>query len=181
MFFLVFQEIEDRKAFLDEMEALGQGKKYRPIITTEISQVNNLLHYYSFKIFPCFWLVKTSCIIHHNQLVLTKFGKNFVILNQWCQKFCHYDIEPMTSKRRQKVIEPLTEKTWEQGWAAKAKLRRRKMYWYPEPKSKWEVRVNGMGMQDLHAFTSSSVVIKILWQTSSLGTLFLKCCAHKEQ
>ncbi|KAL9956561.1 hypothetical protein ACROYT_G038054 [Oculina patagonica] len=34
----VLQEIEDRKSFLDEMEALGQGKKYRPIISTEISQ-----------------------------------------------------------------------------------------------------------------------------------------------
>ena len=45
---------------------------------------NNIL-YYSFKIFPCFWLVKTTHIIHHNQLLLTKFGKNFVILNQWPQ------------------------------------------------------------------------------------------------
>ena len=40
-FFTVFQEIEERKAFLDEMEALGQGKQYRTIIATEISQVNN--------------------------------------------------------------------------------------------------------------------------------------------
>ena len=36
----VLQEIEDRKSFLDEMEALGEGKKYRTIIMTEISQVN---------------------------------------------------------------------------------------------------------------------------------------------
>lgn len=40
-FFTVLQEIEDRKAFLDEMEELGQGKQYRTIISTEISQVNN--------------------------------------------------------------------------------------------------------------------------------------------
>ena len=41
LFFLlvVLQEIEDRKGFLDEMEKLGQGKKYRTIIMTEISQV----------------------------------------------------------------------------------------------------------------------------------------------
>ena len=39
-FFTVLQEIEDRKAFLDEMEVLGQGKQYRTIISTEISQVN---------------------------------------------------------------------------------------------------------------------------------------------
>lgn len=36
---LVLQEIEDRRGFLDEMEKLGEGKKYRTIIMTEISQV----------------------------------------------------------------------------------------------------------------------------------------------
>ena len=38
--YTVLQEIEDRKSFLDEMEELGEGKKYRTIIMTEISQVN---------------------------------------------------------------------------------------------------------------------------------------------
>ena len=33
-------EIEDRQKFLSEMEALGQGEKYRQIIATEISQVS---------------------------------------------------------------------------------------------------------------------------------------------
>ena len=33
-------------------------------------------YYYSFKIFLRFWLVKTTRIIHHNQLLFTKFGKN---------------------------------------------------------------------------------------------------------
>ena len=36
----------------------------------------------SFQIFPRSWLVKTTRIIHHNKLLLTKFGKNFVILKQ---------------------------------------------------------------------------------------------------
>ena len=87
------------------------------------------LHIYnnnSFKIFPSFWLVKTTHIIHHNQLLFTKFGKNlrirhiesitskvepsenywtndvkiFAILNQWRQKYS----PPQ-----------LTEKTWGQG------------------------------------------------------------------
>ncbi|XP_069087443.1 UPF0193 protein EVG1 isoform X2 [Pleurodeles waltl] len=31
-------EIQERRQFLDEMEALGQGKKYRSIVETEISQ-----------------------------------------------------------------------------------------------------------------------------------------------
>lgn len=31
-------EIQERRQFLDEMEALGQGKKFRSIVETEISQ-----------------------------------------------------------------------------------------------------------------------------------------------
>ena len=47
---------------------------------------NNNVNYYSFKIFPRFWLVKTTRIIHHDQLLFTKFGKNL------------RHIESMTSK-----------------------------------------------------------------------------------
>ena len=36
----------------------------------------NNFNYYSFKIFPCFGFVETTRIIHHNQLLFTKFGKN---------------------------------------------------------------------------------------------------------
>ena len=43
-------------------------------------------YYYSFKIFHRFWLFKTTRIIHHNQLLFTKFGKNL------------HHIESMTSK-----------------------------------------------------------------------------------
>ncbi|NXU52766.1 EVG1 protein, partial [Turnix velox] len=32
------KEVQERKEFLEEMEALGQGKKYRSIVLTEISQ-----------------------------------------------------------------------------------------------------------------------------------------------
>ena len=35
----VMKEIEERKEFLEEMEALGQGQKYRTKLMTEISQV----------------------------------------------------------------------------------------------------------------------------------------------
>ena len=52
--------------------------------------------YYSFKIFPRFWLFKTTRITHHNQLMLTK---NFVILNRWHQKCSPLQIiEPLMSK-----------------------------------------------------------------------------------
>ena len=43
-------------------------------------------HYYLFKIFPLFCLVKPTRIIHHNQLLLTNFEKNLC------------DIQPMTLK-----------------------------------------------------------------------------------
>ena len=36
----------------------------------------NINYYYSFKIFPRFGLVETTRIIHHKQLLFTKFGKN---------------------------------------------------------------------------------------------------------
>ena len=70
---------------------------------------SNKYPYYSFKLFPRFWLVKTTRIIYHNQLLLTKFEKKFVILNRWRQN----DVK---SAAWLQVIEPLTEKTWERGW-----------------------------------------------------------------
>ena len=66
--------VHKRKTWLDQN--LVQHPK------TEVSKCN----YYSFKIFPRFWLVKTTRAIHHNQLLFTKFGKNSVLLNLWCQK-----------------------------------------------------------------------------------------------
>ena len=45
-----------------------------------------IANYYSFKIFSRFWLVKTTRIIHHNQVLFTKFGKHL------------RHIESMTSK-----------------------------------------------------------------------------------
>ncbi|KAL5018179.1 hypothetical protein ScPMuIL_003901 [Solemya velum] len=33
------KEVDDRKQFLEDMEALGQGKKFRTVIATEISQL----------------------------------------------------------------------------------------------------------------------------------------------
>lgn len=35
----VMNEIQERREFLAEMEALGQGKKYQGIVLSEISQV----------------------------------------------------------------------------------------------------------------------------------------------
>ena len=51
-----------------------------------VTSCGHNFHYYLFKIFPRFWLVKTTRIIPHNQLLFSKFGKNLR----------HY--ESMTSK-----------------------------------------------------------------------------------
>ena len=46
-------------------------------------------NYYSFKIFPRFCLVKTTRIIHHNQLLFTKFGKNLRQIESMTSKVQH--------------------------------------------------------------------------------------------
>ena len=55
---LVLKEIEERREFLSEMEAIGKDKEYRNKIQTEISQVHmvlitncNMLSMYLFKFF----------------------------------------------------------------------------------------------------------------------------------
>ena len=49
-------------------------------IFPEIKTVSKIkTYYYSFKIFPQFWLAKSTRIIHHNQLLMTKFGRIFCL------------------------------------------------------------------------------------------------------
>ena len=42
--FLVQAEIEERREFLNDMDAVGQAHKYRTIIETEISQVSHYMY-----------------------------------------------------------------------------------------------------------------------------------------
>ena len=69
----------------------------------EKRQLYNKKHYYSFKIFSRFWLVKTTRIIHHNQLLFTKFGKNLRHIESMtskvepCENYGTNDVK-MTSK-----------------------------------------------------------------------------------
>ena len=51
-----------------------------------MSATNNNNYYYSFKIFLRFWLAKSIRIIHHNQLLLTKFERILRLINRWHQK-----------------------------------------------------------------------------------------------
>ena len=42
--------------------------------------------YYSFKMFPRFWLAKSTRLIHHKQLRMTKFGRILCLARKWRQK-----------------------------------------------------------------------------------------------
>ena len=60
---------------------------------------------HSFKIFSRFWLAKSTRLIHHNQLLMTKFGRILCLTRKWRQKCSLLQVN-----------EPLTEKTWGRGW-----------------------------------------------------------------
>ena len=58
-----------------------------------------------FKIFPQFWLAKSTSIIHHNQLLRTKFGRILCLTRKWRHKCSLLQVNA-----------PLNEKTWGRGW-----------------------------------------------------------------
>ena len=67
---------------------------------------NNIIHFSCFEwIFPQFWLAKSTCIIHHNQLLMTKFGKILCLTRKWRQTCSLLQVNA-----------PITEKTWGRGW-----------------------------------------------------------------
>ena len=56
------------------------------MIKLSLADLVNIL-YYSFKIFPQFWLAKSTRVIHHNQLMMTKFGRILCLrTRKWRQK-----------------------------------------------------------------------------------------------
>ena len=67
-------------------------------------KLNNYF-YYSLKIFPQFWFAKSTCIIHYNQLMTTKFGRILCLMRKWRQK-----CSPL------QVNASLTEKMWGRSW-----------------------------------------------------------------
>ena len=78
---------------------------FKPRLSAVIYSCANNSTYYSFKIFPQFWLAKSTRLIHHNQLLMTRFGRILYLTRKWRRK-----CSPL------QVNAPLTEKTWERGW-----------------------------------------------------------------
>ena len=55
--------------------------------------------YYSFKIFPQFWMAKSTRIIHQNQLLMIKFGRILCLMWKWRQKCSLLQVNaPLTEK-----------------------------------------------------------------------------------
>ena len=63
------------------------------------------LHYYSSKIFPQFWLAKSTRIIHHNQLLMTKFGRILCLTRKWPQKCSPLQVTPRAKRLRMCQVE----------------------------------------------------------------------------
>ena len=60
-------------------------KNQFPVLKNDLfSSVN--CSYYSFKIFPQFRLAKSTRIIHHNQLLITRFGRILCLTRKLRQK-----------------------------------------------------------------------------------------------
>ena len=62
-----------------------------------------IAHYYSFKILLRLWLAKITGIIHYDQQLSTKFGR-----------ILPYQTDDVKTAAKLQVIEPLTEKTWDE-------------------------------------------------------------------
>ena len=100
----------------------GNMSSPRNILALMVNARGNIWDYYSFKIFPRFWLVKTTRIIHHNQLLFTKCGKNLRHIESMTSKVQpaeNYWTDDVKMTRQKcsplQIIEPLTEKTSGQG------------------------------------------------------------------
>ena len=57
-----------------------------PKARVKMADIVNKGYYYSFKIFPRFWLAKNTRLINHNQLLMTKFGRFLSLARKWRQK-----------------------------------------------------------------------------------------------
>ena len=86
-------------------------------------------HYYSFKIFPKLWLAKSTHIIHHNQLLMTKFGRILCFARKWHKKCSLLQVRHVTEKTSGDKVELfwLWQKKWQtfhlfQEWELQLKL-----------------------------------------------------------
>ena len=73
------------------------------------------LHYCSFKIFPQFWLAKSTRIIPHSQLLMTKFGRILCLTWKWRQKCSPLQVRALLPRRPEDEVELFW--LWKKKWA----------------------------------------------------------------
>ena len=71
-------------------------------------------NYYSFKIFPQFWLAKSRRMIHHKQLLMTKFGRILCLSRKWRQKCSPLQVKAPLPRRTGDKVELFW--LWKQKW-----------------------------------------------------------------
>ena len=69
----------------ESSSALPSSPSHYPLLIKKLIDCINQ-SYYSFKIFPRFWLAKSTRFVHHNQLLMTKFGRILTLMRKWRQK-----------------------------------------------------------------------------------------------
>ena len=72
------------------------------------------VHYYSFKIFPQFWLAKSTLTIHHKQLLMTKFGRILCLMRKWRKKCSLLQVKAPLPRRPGDEVE--FSWLWKQKW-----------------------------------------------------------------
>ena len=71
-------------------------------------------NYYSLKIFPQLWLAKSTRINHHNQLLMTKFGRILCLSRKWHQKCSPLQVKAPLPRRTGDEVELFW--LWKQKW-----------------------------------------------------------------
>ena len=94
---------------------LNKMRIYLPIRERELFY-NALInrHYYLFKISFQFWLAKSTRIIHHNQLLITKFGRILCLTRKWRQKCSPLQVKAPLPRRPGDEVELFW--LWKQEW-----------------------------------------------------------------
>ena len=103
-----------------KIEFSSQRREMLLFLTTNMAAVMSRanqqlsLHYYSFKLFPQFWLAKSTRIIHHNQLLMTKFGRILCLTRKWHQKCSPLQVKAPLLRRPGDEVELfwLLKKKW---------------------------------------------------------------------
>ena len=64
-----------------------------------VAQPHPIIANYLFKIFPQFWLAKSTRVIQHNQLLMTNFGRILCLTKKWCEKCSPLQVKALVPRK----------------------------------------------------------------------------------